>query len=566
MKTSVLAVLMFLVLCAGYAQTNFTMVATGQFDGRSSICVVGDTMYVVHNTCTQNQSTGQILLRYKSRSGTGNWVTKTIAPTISGLTRPTISKGNGFMLISYVNGYQRYMARSHNSWETWQTYNLGKTFETSPLIVPDGDDWVSYALDVPYPEGEQHNYLAGQNSEYMLMPQYFTDQELSWWDGKIQFFGQDILNGVMRSNSDIWIQRAGGGPNNGWPIFNEMVITSGQIMSSSGAYSLGGVFRGGLIQNAPTIALPSLNTAEATIVGPTGYSPNYIVYVTVDGNTYHTMLGTITQRVENVPYYSTYPATNLGNPLGINTYTTSDTVWTNLGSAPCGTGHYNSPNQLWISGVFSDHQTWSSGDKIMLKGDIFLSGTVPGSDPALNAEDSVTLITMKDVEVKYGYTDPLTSERIHLARNFFDPIYIYANIIALGSPTDPRSGKFTFEYQRPHPSVPAVMYEGSLWDKIDLHRRPYPQTTTSPWPPLVDYPWYNPLWPERQPYLERGNLSVKGSLIQRRRGFIHRSYLDADYPYNGIWNLDLEQYGGTCDPAAYYQDPVLGIPMFPDDF
>lgn len=566
MKASMLILMLALLIGAGYAQANFTLLATGQFDGRSSTCVVGDTIYVVHNTATTNETVGQILLQYRSLSNPGNWTTKLISSTIKGLTRPTISTGNGFMLISYVSNFQRYLARSYNGWETWQIATLGKTFEAAPLIEPDGAYWVNYSLDIPYPEWEEHRFLTGENSDNLTMPQYFTDLEQTWYGGNIYFFGQDTLNGVMRSNSDIWIRQAGGGPNNGWPIFNDLVMTSGQIRDYSGGYPPEYVFVGGLMENVPTLAMPTLNTDQATIVGPTEYNPNYFVFVTVSGSTYHARLARITERVEQMPYYSVYPAANLGTPLGTNTYTTRDTLWVDLGTATCGTGHFHSPNQLWISGVFSGHQTWSSDGKIMIKNDILLSGTAPGTDPAVDAEDSVTLITTKDIEVKYGYTDPVTGERIHLARDDQNPIYIYANVIALGNSNDPRSGKFTFEYQRPHPSVPDLMFDGDLWNKIDLHRRPYPPTATSPWPSMVDYPWYNPLWPERHPLLERGILSIKGSIIQRRRGFIHRSYFDVEHFNNGIWDIGEEYFGGSSAPEAYGTDPVLGFVMAPMNF
>ncbi len=70
-------------------------------------------------------------------------------------------------------------------------------------------------------------------NESLAQFQYFTNTEESEnADGgaeaaRVKFWGPDVLHGKVHSNDDIWIQQAGGGNNNGWPTFWEMVTTSG---------------------------------------------------------------------------------------------------------------------------------------------------------------------------------------------------------------------------------------------------------------------------------------------------------------------------------------------------
>jgi len=81
---------------------------------------------------------------------------------------------------------------------------------------------------------------------------------------------------------------------------------------------------------------------------------------------------------------------------------------------------------------------------------------------------------------------------------------------------------------------------------------------------VSDYPWYNPVWPEKDAGAnpvnlatditwERGTLHVYGSIAQRRRGFIHRSGRGtaSDNPDTGIW-----------DPNRYTNDGALKQPIY----
>jgi len=82
----------------------------------------------------------------------------------------------------------------------------------------------------------------------------------------------------------------------------------------------------------------------------------------------------------------------------------------------------------------------------------------------------------------------------------------------------------------------------------------------------LDYPWYNPLWPERNPYLMRGTINIWGGVNQRRRGFVRRNYVN-DPPYNteGLWNIPVDKCGGSSAPNAIniqlYQNPNVFVTL-----
>lgn len=416
---------------------------------------------------------------------------------------------------------------------------------------------------------------------------YFTDTDASPSGANVYFYGEDLTYGRVHSNTDIWIKKTTG-PNNGWPTFLGWVSTTGQVQSASGAFTEEEVFQGGLAEGYPYTIFPeeaSRIKRRGNIVGPQYYDEDHIMYVDVDGGGFTSYLGQVQDPYrENADVYYPYPPVNPANYLYRNQYNIRDTVWTffSNGSSTNTSKWVNS--KLWIKGSFATYQTWGAADTIFLLDDILLNGTPVGTDPISNKNDVVGLVSEKSIVIKYGYRSPVDSLRYHDALgpcNGPAPgntgIWIYAAMCALadGHGVTFKDGVFTFEYQHPHPSVPDVvaMVGGvpTTFTKIDLHRYHFPQTAAFPWAkrdnttPVekrIDFPWYNPLWPERVPFLERGYISVYGSISQRRRGFVHRSYYDTEYPPggngNGVWNQPIDLCGGTASPATVaHMDPVL---------
>lgn len=407
---------------------------------------------------------------------------------------------------------------------------------------------------------------------------YFTDIELDPNGFPVRFYGPDVLYGRVHSNDDIWIRQAGGGNNNGWPTFYGWVSTTGLIK----VYPDGGhvfpeqdVFQGGLSEGYPYTVFPEQANRirrNGALLGPNYFDPDKIVFAIVDGAGYNAMLGTIQDPVRKfAPVYTnnTFPP-GTGEPAWTNQYTTRDTVWTFLGAGSTVNKSRFVHGRLYLKGSFATYQTWGCGDTMFLVGDILLEGTQKGNSPATNRGDIVGLVSEKSILVKYGYRSPIDSLRYRetsgpTTGNPLGGIWIYAAMCALGDGhgNARKDGVFTFEYQHPHPSTPDIRLGTTVYTRIDLHRRRYPQLPSAPWPPLLDYPWYNPLWPERFPYCERGYINIHGSVSQRRRGFVHRNYTDSDYPNPaGVWNQPIDWCGGSSSPTATAQtDPVLNFQM-----
>lgn len=415
---------------------------------------------------------------------------------------------------------------------------------------------------------------------------YFTDFDKDPNGFPIRHYGPDVFYGRVHSNEDIWIRQAGGGSNNNWPTFHGWVTTAGEIRVWPGGghdFPEDDIFLGGLTENYAYTNFPEEATTlrrNGNQIGP-NRDPKFIVYLNVNGSSADAYLGEIIRGpAEQFTYYPPhkYPPGNEEDSIGVNYYSVPDTIWTPLGANNLANRSHMVPNRLWIKGTFDGYQTYGCEDTIFILGDILLRNTPRGDPPLTNKRDVVGLVAWKSIVVKYGYWDPADTLRHHdaVGPGNTQPkggVWIYAAMAALGNGHGDtrRDGVFTFEYQHPHPSVPDVLINGILYTKIDLHRRPFPQRTNTGWSnntTQIDYPWYNPLWPERAPYLERGYINVYGSISQRRRGFVHRNYYDQEYPNpTGIWDQTIDQCGGSSAPGAVsHADPVLGIMLTTRDY
>ncbi len=409
---------------------------------------------------------------------------------------------------------------------------------------------------------------------------YFTDTDESMGEQNVYFYGPDLVYGRVHSNSDIWIKQAGGGTNSGWPTFHGWVTTHGEIQSFSGSYQEDQVFQGGLTEGYPYTIFPDEATTirrNGTTVGPPYFSEDHIMFVEVDGTGYTAYLGEILDPYpQEADVHNPYPPADPDTYLYTNNYSVRDTAWSFYSSSSSHNRSNFVYSKLWIHGTFGSYQTWGCADTMYLLDDIELNNTMPGANPINNTLDVVGLVSEKSIVVKYGYRDPVDSLRYHGTSGpdtGFGGIWIYAAMAALGDGGGNSfgDGVFTFEYQHPHPSVPDVMATvggvPTLFTRIDLHRRHFPQTYAHAWPPLIDFPWYNPLWPERAPYLERGYISLYGSVSQRRRGFVHRSFYDSEWPSDGVWNQPIDYCGGSSSPAAVtHNDPVFGFQLTTRDW
>lgn len=570
-------ILLFCCLCIASAigtVGQFSQVGSGYFSGKMGIFSTGDTLAFVYNAAIDPvpSSIGCMVFKRSFDGGQSwaNWVKPNITNKFQ---RPTLFYSPSDIMLNYTNYGLCETNWSHDNGATWRNVSLGRTFEKSPFMEIQGNFFKRFQLDLPYPEYDQDSYSA-QDSEELLTPQVFLNSIQNSNGGATYFTGQDVFWGPVYANSGIYIRQAGGGTNSGWPTFLAPVISTNTIMSQGSPLPDDQIFLGGKVENAPTLEMPDTEYIRqaATLVGTPEYDPDLIVMVTVHGSTYSIMEGRLsTPEIQHAYVYEPYPANPLGDPLFRNTFMVRDTLWTfGIPDGNCSEINFT-PNKLWIRGNFSGNQTWCSGDTIMIIGDITLAGTAPGTDPAqepINNVDKVNLIAEKSILLKYGFKDPIDSLRYHpLCRADNDPVQIYASLYALGDGgADYRKhGVFSFEYQHPHPSVPAVRLGTTLWTWIDLHRRRFPQTSAAHWPANIDYPWYNPLWPESKPYLERGTVHIWGSINQRSKGYLHRSLVDTEVvnPSNDWW-IEGDMCGGTS--AVNITDPVLNMPLYTQNY
>jgi hypothetical protein len=394
---------------------------------------------------------------------------------------------------------------------------------------------------------------------------YFTDTDQSTNGTQVYFWGPDVIQGKVHSNTDIWVKQGGGGSNNGWPTFLGPVYTAGQIRSASGPIPYLQVFRSGYWENVGDLEFNPEATQIQTsgmVVGPSSYDPARILLVTVSNNTYSSLIGYVMDAgPDTADVWTSYPPPG-GQYQFRNIFIDYDTLWQ---PGPSGSLQNNSAyvkSKLWLRGTFAGKQTWCARDTLYLVGSCLLANTPQGLPPdggvdgtgPVNLTDYLGIVSEKSILIKYGFVEPATGYRVKPnCGSDAQGIWIYAALCALGDGrgNSHKDGVFSFEYQHPHPSTPDRYVNGTLYTKIDLHLYKYPPTPAQPWPPEVDFPWYNPLWPESYGYMERGTIHLYGSVAQKRRGFVHRNVNDTEYPNpNGIWDIPVDLCGGPAYPSG----------------
>ena len=574
-----LCVAFFIFFCTAFTSLNATEPGSniGYFGGELSAYASGDTIMYVYYNAEQDAAEEAHYVKFRiSVDGGNSWQEYTVGNDPVERLRPTLTVVDDYILVHMGQIY-----RSDDlgqNWEIWDQSieHQGSNAESTPYVFKHEEDFASFKIQLPYPEWQQYDFTVNGTDDPLFRPySSFAFENKTPHGTDAYWFGIDELDGIMRTNSDLHIRQAGGGENGGWPRFNAPVVIGGEVVSIPPNYPVDQVFPAGLFENYNMPVFPAINPArQSGIHLGDGDAVNNIYLIEVDGANYSGWRGSISLPYGvNINVYDSYPPA--GDSLFVNNFSIRDTLWTVLAGGQCSNREFFVDGELWIKGEFSGEQTWTASGKIKIIGDITLTNTNPGDDPLDNNSDVVTLLSEESIELKYGYKNPADSMRIHpLCGPDSEPHYIYANLYAIGdNSNDPFNGLFTFEYQHPHPSTPAVSLpveqtDGSVVDTvfewIDLHRRHYPPTGAHPWPSpaleqtRLDLPWYNPLWPEAEPYLERGTIEVWGNVTQRKRGFLHRSTNDSEYPsHTGVWDLPLDKCGYPTNPVLI-PDPVFG--------
>ncbi len=336
--------------------------------------------------------------------------------------------------------------------------------------------------------------------------QYFTDVEASEnADGgqeaaAVKFYGKDVLYGKVHSNDDIWIQQAGGGNNNGWPTFYEMVTTSGKFKRYPSGEDLIGsgvstdeIFVGGFEEEVPPIVFSATMTDirdnADRFFGNTTTSDIGFVYL--NGGSYQGLIGDkYLVDIMEFPVYSWYPsdAGMVQNAIndGVNWFEDSELIWTNsiaiydtVWTPRSGAVNNNSvfvDGKLYIYGRPGGKQTWGASDTVFVVSDIVYYTNELGDFPdgyagldeegepqydldEVNPTDFFGLVSEEDILIAYKYKNPETGEIID---HNCDGIYLYGAFAAIGKGDEDihaemachHDGIFSFEYHHPAGSTP----------------------------------------------------------------------------------------------------------------
>lgn len=475
---------------------------------------------------------------------------------------------------------------------------------------------------------------------------------------RVRFWGKDEFHGKVHSNSDIWIQNAGTPAVNpfapGWPLFNNMVTTTGHFKENSSGTNLVGseapidqIFQGpglGYIEEADTMKILDWH-GKLDAMAPFGWNSlanQYRIFkLTLNGNSISVQILDFSQtHIDTVVVYSHYPdimhqvvygdsSTYIGDSLYTNYVTVRDTVWTNMGGLSTGNGSMYIPGTVWIEGCLAGKFTLYC-ENAYITGNITYAGIAVGSAPDVEANpnnyDCFGLVANGSIYIKYKYRkkneNGVYETFANTASGPGGHVYIYGALAALGKGDNSEfgyknDGVFSYEYQHPHGAVTPYhgvsQYTGqdTLYTNIDLHRHQFPptgsandplwmrwpitngvtqgfpgsnniygdytQSTTLPLYGTSDWPWYNPVWPEKDGgenpadpinsiTWERGTIHHYGSIAQTRHGLLHRSgNAGISNPDVGTWDYPnifgpahyIDGYGSTGYDKDFHYDSRL---------
>jgi len=451
--------------------------------------------------------------------------------------------------------------------------------------------------------------------------QYFTMYENSENDeytdtDRVKFYGGDVLNGPVHSNTDIYIQNAGG-----WPTFNALVTTHGIIMNWNGGNEIPAVgsapmeeiFLGGYKENTAYI---NMSEGRATAIRSNGFpidesSQHDVMYAKITGTNVIYKFADIVTVIDTFTVYNSFPDRVPPN------FQVGDSIWTNYipvksyewqegeNSIQISNGSVMVYCNLWIEGNVGSAMTFGCSDTIFITGDLTYEGVTPGQPPDLveNNTNILGLVSEARIYIQYKNYDPWLEE---IQNDNCTSIFLYGcfgaigngDIEVYGNLNTHYEGIFSFNYQHPHGSTPGFempMPNGSVWEVLypDFHKYVFPPSPwfpglagfqlhggppilgnngfntcgypasepasyESPNPPVIgtDWPWYNPVWPEgsNRNMGERGDIIMFGGVQQFRRGYVHRSGEDVNNHSGNDWNIEHWQYDGMHGTTGYDKD------------
>lgn len=277
------------------AETIYDENAYTGFHGSDAMIVPNENLRFV---CTRFEG-GYDHLIY--RYGINDDSSSTIVDSLSGrhFDMPVLIDHGDVSIRVMVSKKPEYDVLSYFSWTAGLTFFDAATF-ASNVIVP-----VQVAGD-----SESQYILINQGRLFDLTEfELFYDTDESVTGYPVYFGGPDVLNGLVHSNSDIWVKQAGGGTNGGWPTFHSKVTTAGMIHSISGTIPWDEVFLGGYEEGVTPIQFsPTADEIREHGEYPLGHGEYDIAWIRLDGTEFHSRFAFIVEHPpDTLTVYDTYP-------------------------------------------------------------------------------------------------------------------------------------------------------------------------------------------------------------------------------------------------------------------
>ena len=529
---------------------NFTIVNPDNSNVKiSNNCFVSQNNTFFFTYRQKNTNDESIILSKSTNLGE-NYTYKEIY-TANELSEPNITIFNNKIIVFFAdkNTGQMIRAISDNDGED---FTLNEN--TDSEIYNSGTEIVANnKLNVLYQRGRTL-----PASRYSL----FFDNSIFENGSPVPYTGYHSINGKFHSNTNIEIINTSGTSNPdapGWPLFLGYTSTSGTINYQGDNPPISEIFQGGYSEN---VAQLQFNKQDLLLnsIHPFGTVPNenFVIYMRMTGNSCVSYIGQIQSvGIDTLVIYDSYPPYGpVGDSIGVNYVPVKDTVWTQVDIPFQNNQSIYVPDVLYLQGSVSGKHTIYSYKSTYLTGDITYTGTNVGEAPDdvenPNENDFFGLISNDKIYISYGYFSPELGTRQKVNCN---GINLYGSYAAIKDNDDPVGNSvFTFEYQHPHPSTEPCVYNNESYDKIDLHMHKFPQDADNPWPADLDYPYYNPLWPESSEHItfERGIINLFGSVAQINAGNIHCSGSDSfNHSTPAVWDFENHLYGTTHPSTGY---------------
>jgi hypothetical protein len=431
-------------------------------------------------------------------------------------------------------------------------------------------------------------------------------QNLFYYNRNGQVFnGQDTFDGPVYSKDHIYIRNTMSGSNNGWPLFNDMVVSEGRIIDDStgqpAIYTvpMDDIFQGGYVENANS----NFDFGFAGNFFHAGYTLNAsldrdVLYMKIDGSVIMCRYGDYVSDTRDFTVYNSFPDNehteiSIGDSIWTNEVEIREMDWDdNTFALSVQSSMVGAYCDIWIEGSVAGSMSIASQENIYITGDLTYWDITPGQDPVYSSS-YLGLYSDKSIYIKYKHIDPVTQE---IVTNNCDDIYIYGVLAAMGnSYYEWDAGSLKVEYLHPHGSTP--QYEVLLPDSKreiftypDLNKFVYsdanyftgdpgfimhsnnkpagypccgfpyedPQYGDGICTPYgTDFPFYNPVYPESSEDIvfDRGTLHFYGALYERS---LHKMRCNGQegniHHYTAIWNPDENAFGGSHDPCGYDLD------------